>query len=104
MSNFKIGEKVVALCSQKDKGAQPRKKGEIYTITDIYVCVHGIVNLNVNNQFGEHKAIDCNCGCEISSSKFFTNSKYFRKLDYSFGEKICAEILESVKVKQEQLN
>lgn len=32
------------------------------------------------------------------------NPNRFRKLDHSFGEKICAEIIESLKVEEYQLN
>ena len=32
------------------------------------------------------------------------NIRHFRKLNHQFSEKICAEILESIKVKEEQLN
>jgi len=95
MSTFKIGEKVVALTSNIEAGAQPRKKGEIYTVTDIDVCKCGMVSLNLNNQISQNGYIDCECGYELKSYKYFTDSKYFRKLDYQFTENLIAELMQS---------
>ena len=83
MSNFKIGEKVVCInnsCGWFD-GVKKLKKGEIYTVlqvteTDLVVIL---------NDYGRDKS-------------------RFRKLDYAHTERICAEIIESLKVEEFQMN
>jgi len=103
MSNFKIGEKVFCIHTftgvseiEKELGVRSPIKNEMYTIRVIesngYLMLEEIRNpiLGYNN------------GKTYKECSF--NYDKFRKLDHAFGEKICAEILESVKVKQEQLN
>jgi hypothetical protein len=48
MKKFKIGDKVVALVGQIHPNAQPRIKGQIYTVIDIMFCSrdgHQLINL-----------------------------------------------------------
>lgn len=97
MSNFKVDEKVVCISSPQDKYCQPRVKGQIYTITDIYTCSHGVQYLNIDNQINNSGGIRCACGCYIESHKWFTNNKHFRKLDHQFSEDVIAEIIKQVK-------
>jgi len=97
MRNFKIREKVVCVDSDlkynDTLSMQPHKiiKGEIYTID--YIDSVGGLGL-----------IEIFSGIYHDGEKAGFKPSRFRKLDHSFGEKICAEILQSVKVKQEQLN
>lgn len=101
MSNFKIGEKVVCIDdSIRSNGNIRIKKGDIYTISSFENCCSNNFQLKEISNIGIKKCIKC--GNSVYSNSYL--SSRFRKLDYSFGEKICAEILESVKVKQEQLN
>lgn len=88
---------MVCIKANLDTYSQPRKVNEIYTITDIYTCKHGIQNLNINNQIGRHNITECTCGCKIKGSRYYTNSIYFRKLDYEFAENLLAEISEAMK-------
>jgi len=98
MSNFKIGEKVVCV--------EPNGhliKGEIYEIESIeYCCCENLVLKGLPFKLESKKSECTNCG--HISNKNEKGSWRFRKLDHAFGEKICAEILESIKAKQEQLN
>lgn len=103
MGNFKIGEKVVCVYNPSGKGddctyneIRP-KNGEIYTIRGFYylngdcgIYLEEIVNppRPYLDGLGECCwSIDC-----------------FRKLDYAHTEKICAEIIESLKIEEVQLN
>jgi len=101
MSNFKIGEKVVCIGNfEKRPNEIDPIKGEIYTIREIIqnrpndgktgLKFEEIINLpqKYNEGFSE---------CNFLSDKF-------RKLDHQFADKICAEIIESLKVEVEQLN
>jgi len=97
MSNFKIGEKVVCvdannifnetLTIQSDAIV----KGEIYTIKS-FNSVGGLVLLEIYN------------GVFFDGETGGFRESRFRKLDHGFGEKICAEILESIKVDELQYN
>ena len=82
MSNFKVGEKVVCVdpCAELIKG-------EIYTIT----FVGFIDNVSVSEAEPDVPYI------------WFKESR-FRKLDYAHTERICAKIIESLKVEEVQLN
>jgi hypothetical protein len=101
MSNFKIGEKVVCInafkgiCDkQKSLGVNPPIKGEIYTIrcidVDGYLTFEELINPKVNYRNGFLEAT--------------FNPDKFRKLDYAHTERICAEIIESLKVEELQYN
>lgn len=83
MSNFRIGEKVVCInneCGWLD-GEKKLIKGEIYTV--LYVTATDLVVLH--NDAGWDKS-------------------RFRKLDYAHTEKICAEIIENLKLEELKLN
>ena len=85
MSNFKIGEKVVCVFSDNEDLI----KGEIYTIKKIRPFKGGLQFYEVN--------------CTGDNSGYFAKYR-FRKLDYAHTERICAEIIESLKVEEIQYN
>jgi len=102
MSNFKIGEKVVCVDDTLYdlNKTQPRiKKGEIYTVIGLSKCCCNVLMLKEVPNIGVKK---CNCG-KILQSNFYYSSR-FRKLDYAHTERICAEIIESLKVEEFQHN
>jgi len=95
MSNFKIGEKIVCIGTFYSKNpidnisAIDPKINEIVTV-DYYYNSNEIV-------LKEYKYSNVNLLQTFNPLKF-------RKLDHAFGEKICAEILESIKVDELQYN
>lgn len=91
MSNFKIGEKVVCVDDSEgnSSGIKSLKKGEIYTIKSIRKITGAL-------SFNEVEA-------PIDSSGFYSSYR-FRKLDHAHTERICAEIIESLKVEELQYN
>ena len=96
MSNFKIGEKVVYIPIEDNtfhlnKSCNIPKKYEIVTIKSF--CNTYDKNIDIKEYLYD----------ENGTPQSF-HIRHFRKLDHSFGEKICNEILESIKVKEEQLN
>jgi len=104
MSNFKIGEKVVCVNNsniQIDElelriGCRIPIEKEIYTIRQIIY--------DDGDCFMLEEIINPKLEYDRGMGEMYFYATRFRKLDHAFGEKICAEILESVKVKQEQLN
>ena len=98
MSNFKIGEKVVCVNPSGNL-----KKGEIYEIERFETCACGDVGLNLLGVFGgSFTGSNCKCGRTCSNRAY--SLFRFRKLDYAHTERICAEIIESLKVNETQLN
>jgi len=92
MSSFKKDEKVVCI-DDLNQSTIVLKKGEIYTIKE--VMEDRIFLYEVEN------------GSKFRSSDFnYWGHKIhrFRKLDYAHTERICAEIIESLKVNEPQLN
>jgi hypothetical protein len=103
MSNFKVGEKVVCVYDSNAKGDEcvqgeiKPQHGEIYTIRGFFyyggccgIYLKEIVNIPRQYSEGFSEccwSIDC-----------------FRKLDHAHTERICAEIIESLKVEEVQLN
>jgi len=88
MGNFKIDEKVVCIndeCGWIDK-YKYLVKGEIYEIKSSRHAGNGRLEFQINGD----------CG--------FWDASRFRKLDYAHTEKICAEIIESLKIEEVQLN
>jgi len=102
MSNFKVGEKVVAkdLSSQRLGTPFGIVLGEIYEIEGMYNCNCGIMLLIKNVDSGSLKS----CGCRNGNPTNSFHSWRFRKLDHAHTERICAEIIESLKVEEVQLN
>jgi len=103
MSNFKIGEKVVCVHTftsvseaEIELGVKAPIKNEIYTIrficSDGYLMFEEIINPILGYLDGQ----------KVSECSF--NYEKFRKLDYAHTERICAEIIESLKVNEPQLN
>ena len=61
--NFNIGDQVVAL-SNGECPSQPRNKGDIYTITNIFYCsTEGKQLVNINNTKSCSKTGYISCGC-----------------------------------------
>jgi len=101
MGNFKIGEKVVAKDLSNSCGIPYGiTKGEIYEIDGFINCNCGELVLLKGVDSGSRKY--CNCGKLHPTNTFY--AWRFRKLDYAHTEKICAEIIESLKIKEVQLN
>lgn len=103
MSNFKIGEKVVCVDSN-----QYVKKNDIYTIVFEYVfkCGTQVVSTE-NHPLCDLMDLGCHCGCGqvvYIASPITSGAFRFRKLDYAHTERICAEIIESLKVEELQMN
>jgi len=104
MSNFKVGENVVAKDLSMIGSFYPFgiKSGEIYKINTISKCKCGRELIYLNNVgSGSLK----NCG-ECGTIGLPTNAFYswrFRKLDYDFAENLLAEIKEQVQ-SEYQLN
>jgi len=99
MSNFKIGEKVVCV--------EPNTrliKGEIYTIDGFKNCACGKLNL-ILKEIEENNLFESYCDkCGHKDIFRLCSAWRFRKLDYAHTERICAEIIESLKVNEPQLN
>jgi hypothetical protein len=91
MSNFKIGEKVCIVGCKNSKMIYPKNKNEIVTIKSFS-------NIHSDSYYIKEYLYDFNG--EIQSF----HSNHLRKLDHQFADKICAEIIESLKVEVEQLN
>jgi len=99
MSNFRIGEKVV--CIDDSIPLRPDmsfdiKKGEIYTIIGMYLCDLGDLCFHLKEVKSEY--------CQILKKEIGYSAHRFRKLDYAHTERICAEIIESLKIEEVQLN
>jgi len=73
-----IGDKVISLKDSPNKFAQPRIKGQIYTVNDINYCPkcgEQSINIGYNTSFEE---TECSCGCSYNNNnKLWTLSKYF---------------------------
>jgi len=82
MNKFKIGEKVVALIGQVHPNAQPRTKGNIYTVEDVMFCStdgHQMINLGYQSK---HIGLICTCGKKHpTNGLMWTNSEHFAKVD-----------------------
>jgi len=104
MGNFKIGEKVVCV-----NPIFNLVKGEIYEIKNIITCYCGKISFDLNvekiapNYINMGYSTCTNCRNPIPSFNCFGSNR-FRKLDYAHTEKICSEIIESLKIKEVQLN
>lgn len=87
--NFKIGQKVVALNSSADYRAQPRVKGNIYTVLDILYCSKcGIQTINITAYYTPPNGViwsgnvRCRCGSvQPHQNKPWTASSFFAPLD-----------------------
>ena len=98
MSNFKIGEKVVAKDLSSSAYGYPFgiEKGEIYEVESVYNCSCGsemIRLLNINS--GSLKYCG-NCNKYGHNTNSF-HSWRFRKLDTQFAEDLCKELIQQVK-------
>lgn len=92
MSNFKVGEKVVFI-----KKATPNNEHKLPKDNEIVeICGFDIENKDRFYISGYEN--------DILGRPQPIHKMHLNKLDHSFGEKIYAEILESIKVKEEQLN
>jgi hypothetical protein len=82
MNKFKVGDKVVALIGQVHPNAQPRVKGEIYTVIDVIFCSrdgHQLTNLGYKSI---HHELMCSCGGKHPTrGLMWTNSEFFDKVD-----------------------
>ena len=79
-----VGDRVVALSSNRNELSQPRVKGKIYTVQSIYYCSGcGIqtINIGCNNPYQE---VECTCGkSQDNMGLHWTDSREFAKLDKS---------------------
>jgi hypothetical protein len=82
---FKIGDKVVALTSNRDEKSQPRVKGKIYNVHAIRYCPGcGMqkINLGLPIPAGTSNMTVCTCSKKSpSEGLYWTLSKFFAKVD-----------------------
>ena len=82
---FKIGDKVVALTSNKDEKGQPRVKGKIYTTQAIRYCPgcgEQKINLGISIPINTSSLIMCACNMKRSNEGlYWTSAKFFAKVD-----------------------
>ena len=77
-----IGDRVIALTSNPDSSYQPRKKGDIITVLDtMYCCRCGVQAINFTNILPYSTTCDCECGHEDTTTKYWTYSHLFAKID-----------------------
>lgn len=86
MSNFKVGDKVIALTNPSSEGSQPRIKGEIYCVNAVSYCGGcGKQRINIGYYISHNNTgyIDCS-SCNYSQPNnglCFTDIKHFSKVD-----------------------
>jgi hypothetical protein len=97
MSNFKVGEKVVAKDTSTINGCFPFgiKAKEIYEIEEVSNCKKCGIELLALKNVDSGSPKRCECGIFGRSNDFY--SWRFRKLDHQFSEDVIAEIIKQVK-------
>lgn len=90
MSNFKVGEKVVCINDTNITIAFELKKGEIYTVREVFrgIDLKGdiVEGLTLNEVINGN----CSLGREIG----YTSDR-FRKLDQQFAENVIKNLIET---------
>ena len=88
----KAGDRVIALSSSRSKRLQPRKKGNVYVVSDVlYCCGCGdqFVNIGVSTAQGNIR-----CGCkksQMNHRKMWTYSKEFAPITPEYLKQMEAE-------------
>ena len=82
MNKFKIGDKAVALTNSTGPYAQPRVKGNVYDVLDVFImscCGRECINITPSD--GKLRTVNCNT-CNVTyefGDKMWTDAGHFEK-------------------------
>lgn len=79
MSDFSVGDRVVALCNFKTKSGNEIVKGNTYTIHGIMTCSCGTIMVDIGSTLRPNRFIRCSCGQKFPKGVWWINSKRFTK-------------------------